>query len=268
MRLPLPKLIAIDLDGTILDDSGKASDRTISALKMLEDASVEVVFVTGRPPRWMFQVSEQFKSGKAIIANGAMIYDLSSSKIEREWLISVGDQAEIFRRIRNSTQEVNMAIEWGENFVREKSYMPRWDDGNDPEGCQLIEDKAVQDVYKILIQNKDPRYKPDLMLEEISSLVVDIAETTYCNLGVPLIEISRKGVNKGTALAAYAMQIGIDASNTWCFGDNVNDFPMLAWASESWIMENGHPEGRKIAKYVAPSFLDDGVAQVLESYFL
>lgn len=267
MNLPTPKLIAIDLDGTILDDSGKASDRTISALKMVVAAKVEIVFVTGRPPRWMFQVSDQFDTGKAIIANGAMIYDLSSCIIEKEWLISVKDQAEIFRRIRNSTQKVNMAIEWGENFAREKSYIPRWDDGNDPVGCDQIEERAFQDVYKILIQNTDPKYLPDLMLKEIRSLIGDIADATYCNLDVPLIEISHKGINKGTALAAYAKEIGIDASNTWCFGDNVNDFPMMAWAGTSWIMGNGHPEGRKIATYVAPSFHDDGVAQVLESHF-
>src|SRR5205823_8541128 len=79
------KLVASDLDGTLVRSDGKLSDRTIDALKAVEDAGVLVVLVTGRPPRWMRPIVEATgHRGLAICANGALIYDLETEQITKE----------------------------------------------------------------------------------------------------------------------------------------------------------------------------------------
>ena len=71
-----PKLIATDLDGTIVADYGFISERTISAFSNAHKMGIEIFFVTGRPPRWMAEIKEAFGFGNAICANGAMLFDL------------------------------------------------------------------------------------------------------------------------------------------------------------------------------------------------
>jgi HAD superfamily hydrolase (TIGR01484 family) len=71
-----PKLIATDLDGTIVHHDGTITQRTIDAFTRARDLGVHIYFVTGRPPRWMNEIRETFSFGEAICGNGAMLYDL------------------------------------------------------------------------------------------------------------------------------------------------------------------------------------------------
>jgi hydroxymethylpyrimidine pyrophosphatase-like HAD family hydrolase len=78
------------------------------------------------------------------------------------------------------------------------------------------------------------------------------------------LEINGHGVSKGATLSLVAQRLGISADETVTFGDNPNDFSMLAWAGRSWAMGDGHPEGKLHAKLVAEPHSDDGVAKVIE----
>ena len=127
--LKRPKLIATDLDGTIVTHDGVISQRTLSAFGKARDLGVEIFFVTGRPPRWMPEIREAFGYGNAICGNGAMLYDLMGDKVLEEWLISVDDQIESVNRLRKSIPEVSFAVESHNYFHREKAYIPRWDVG-------------------------------------------------------------------------------------------------------------------------------------------
>ena len=71
-----PKLIATDLDGTIVHHDGTITQRTIDAFTRANNLGVHIYFVTGRPPRWMNEIREAFGFGAAICGNGAMLYDL------------------------------------------------------------------------------------------------------------------------------------------------------------------------------------------------
>jgi HAD superfamily hydrolase (TIGR01484 family) len=84
-----PKLIATDLDGTIVSHKGVISQRTIDVFTRAKDMGVHVFFVTGRPPRWMGEIREAFGFGEAICCNGAMLYDLINDKVLEEWMISI-----------------------------------------------------------------------------------------------------------------------------------------------------------------------------------
>ena len=76
-----PKLIATDLDGTIVQHSGVITDRTKAAFDSANNLGIEIFFVTGRPPRWMPEIKATFDYGKAICGNGAMLWDLHEEKV-------------------------------------------------------------------------------------------------------------------------------------------------------------------------------------------
>ena len=76
------RLVASDIDGTILGHDGKISDRTIRAFHACRDAGVELVFVTGRPPRWLHPLEDQLgHAGTVICSNGAVVWDLEEARL-------------------------------------------------------------------------------------------------------------------------------------------------------------------------------------------
>lgn len=263
-----PALIALDLDGTVVNEDGVASFRNIQAIEKMQELGSKIVFVTGRPPRWMSQISDQFNNGHAIIANGALLYDLATNQTYPLEVITEETQQTIISKIRNAGNKVAFALEGINFYSREKDYIPRWDDGNDPIGVFKIEESIKAPAYKILAQSKVADISADDFLSEIRHTLGRTASATYCNTGVSLVEISAIKANKAHGLSEYAKKYNISNSNVYAFGDNVNDFEMLAWSKHSWIMESGHPDGVKFAKYVAPGFEHDGLAQILETLFM
>jgi Cof subfamily protein (haloacid dehalogenase superfamily) len=260
-----PKVIALDLDQTIMSEKGEITPRTLSAINTIIEKGVDVVFITGRPPRWMFEVEKIFNSGIALIANGAISYDLADQKIIEVKNISTVDQKKIIENIRNTNKLLYFAVEQISGFRREKGYVPRWDDGIDLHPCDDILERIDEGTYKILVKSESPQDSPDDLLSQIKKAIQDSGEATYCNEGLALIEISSKYVNKGEALKKYCESKQVKQSEVVAIGDSVNDFPMFEWAEHSWIMESGNKVGRNVAKYIAPNFADDGAAQVIES---
>jgi Cof subfamily protein (haloacid dehalogenase superfamily) len=261
----LPKLLAVDVDGTLISHDGLFSKRTQNAIQAVRQEGIEVLFVTGRPPRWMKEVKDAFGSNLALIANGALRYDMDKEVVTKTFDIKHETQLSIIRRIKERIPQVAFAIEWEDSFAREKHYIPRWDDGNDELGSLEIESLEPLPVYKILVRSLINKTLPDDLLNEVRMLVGDIANVTFCNFDDPMVEISALGVDKGFALSHYAKSKNLTSSDVVAIGDNINDFSMLEWAGNSWIMGDGHPEGKFYAKFVAPTFAEDGAAQILEN---
>ena len=260
-----PKLIATDLDGTIVPHLGPISDRTIAAFKRAHEAGLEIFFVTGRPPRWMKEVKEAFGFGNAICANGAILYDLMNERVIEEWLIPKETQLDIVNRLRKNLPGIYFAVEYGDEFHREKKYTTKWDIGLDNIGVDTIEMKIELPAFKMLGRCANNEFTSDQMLEIAARELTGIANITHSNSSESLIEISALGVSKGETLAKMAERAGLTAEDCVTFGDNPNDFSMLEWAARSWAMSDGHPDGPKYAKFVADAHYHDGVAIVIES---
>ncbi|MFM1974443.1 MAG: hypothetical protein RL524_430 [Actinomycetota bacterium] len=260
-----PKLIATDLDGTIVTHDGAISDRTVKAFTKARDLGVEVFFVTGRPPRWMPEIREAFGFGSAICGNGAMLYDLMGDKVLEEWLIDIPEQFETVTRLRRSITEVSFAVESHNYFHREKAYIPRWDVGLDNIGVHTIEEIIKAPALKMLARCSQQNLSSDEMLAIASKELDGLVTVTHSNPHDSLLEISALGVSKGATLARMAERLGITADECVTFGDNPNDFSMLAWAGRSYAMASGHPDGAKYAKSIAGPCEDDGVAIAIEA---
>ena len=259
-----PKLIASDLDGTIVAHYGDITQRTIDAFRKAHSMGIEIYFVTGRPPRWMPEIKEAFGIGGAICGNGAMLYDLHGGKVLEEWLLPVDAQLEAVKRLRAAIPHISFAVESHNYFHREKAYIPRWDAGLDNIGVEEIEEVISSPALKLLARCSQQELSSDEMLAIATIELEGLVTVTHSNPFDSLLEISAVGVSKGMTLAKIAARHGIDAADCVSFGDNPNDFSMLEWCGRSFAMGDGHPDARKYAKGVAGTCEEDGVAIIIE----
>jgi Cof subfamily protein (haloacid dehalogenase superfamily) len=259
-----PRLIATDLDGTIVAHYGGITDRTKAAITEAHNAGIEIFFVTGRPPRWMPEIAAAFPFGNSICGNGALHYDIHNQKVLEEWLMPIENQIETVNRLRLAIPTISFAVESHHYFHREKAYIPRWDAGLDNIGVHDITEVMQGPAMKILARCSQQELTSDQMLEIALREISDVATVTHSNSHDSLLEINAPGISKGHTLSLLAERLGISAEDSVSFGDNPNDFTMLSWAGRSWAMQDGHPDGPRYAKSVADPHQEDGVAKVIE----
>ena len=152
------RLVASDLDGTLIDPTGAISEFTRSTLRAVEASGVHLVFVTGRPPRWMAPVvAETGHAGVAICANGAVVYDLHTERIESVHALDADTALEAARRLRELMPEVAFAVERVDadrrslvEFGREPHYIPRWPTPDRPPLAPIEELVAGGGIIKLL----------------------------------------------------------------------------------------------------------------------
>jgi Cof subfamily protein (haloacid dehalogenase superfamily) len=258
------RMVATDLDGTIVRADGTISARSVAAFHACSRAGIDVVFVTGRPPRWMGPVADATgHTGTAICGNGALVYDLGAEKILRARTLAPDDVRDVVKRVRDAIGDVQVAIESLEGFLREPGYRTRWDAQSDQRVGNLDEMlELAPSVVKLLVRQEGST--GDAMLAAVRPVLEGIAQPTHSNVNDCLVEVSALGVSKASTLAALAAQRGIDRADVVAFGDMPNDLEMLGWAGRGYAIADGHPEAVAAADAVAPPCHEDGVAQVLE----
>ncbi|MEU6121073.1 Cof-type HAD-IIB family hydrolase [Streptomyces sp. NPDC047123] len=271
---PRPRLIATDLDGTLLRDDKTVSDRTVAALAAAEAAGIEVFFVTGRPARWMDVVSAHVHGhGLAICGNGAAVVDLHGGpgthrfikvrELPREYALDV------VQRLRAAAPGTSFAIERTGGLHHEETYPPlHMEPGESVAPAEKLlaetpEDPAVaeQPVLKVLAFH--PGLAPDDFLVLARTAVGDRAMVTRSSPSA-LLEISGPGVSKASTLELCCAERGITPAEVVAFGDMPNDIEMLAWAGTSYAMGNAHPDVVAAASGRTVANNDDGVAVVIE----
>lgn len=256
------RLVATDLDGTVVRPDGTISQRTLKAFAACAEAGVDVVYVTGRPPRWLGQVVEQTgHSGTAICGNGAVIYDLAAERVISSRTMTGQVVLDVAARLTAASPGVAFAVETLRGFGREPGYVARFD-GHEGRALSLPELVAGDDVVKLLCRNESSA--GDAMLEVARAALDGVASPTHSNPHDCLVEVSRIGVSKAVALAELAAERGVAQADVVAFGDMPNDIEMLRWAGVGYAMADGHADAIEAADDTAPPLGQDGVAQVLE----
>ncbi len=263
MALSRPRLVATDLDGTLLRSDGTVSPRTREILVALDGSGVPVVFVTGRPLRWMEELwSSVGAHGLAIVANGAVVYDVTNHRVRDVTGIDREAGLELTAAITSQVPGVTFAIETVDGIRLGDGFQGRRDRPADtPRGP--LDEVWDQDALKVLARH------PTMDFEELRSAVTaavgDLATPSWSMEG--LVEISAFGVTKAATLARVGDELGVSAEEVVAFGDMPNDLAMLTWAGTSYAMGNAHPSVLEVAGHEAPTNDDDGVATVLAELF-
>ncbi|GEA81651.1 HAD family hydrolase [Cellulomonas uda] len=257
-----PRLLATDLDGTLLDPAGAVSPRTAAALRAAEDAGIEVVFVTARPPRWLSDLASHVAGhGVAICANGAAVVEVATGRVLAENGMPATLVGALARRLRDALGEVHLAVESVHGFAAERGYVDAHVLPERYPVADRIEDVLTDSTLKLLVRTRaDHGTGHATVVQRAVGSAALVADSGAVGLG----EVSARGVTKAGALAAWAQQRGVRAQDVWACGDAPNDLPMLAWAGHSFAMANAYDEVRAGARHTCPANVDDGVAVVLE----
>ncbi|MFD3485185.1 Cof-type HAD-IIB family hydrolase [Streptomyces sp. NPDC058665] len=263
-----PRLIATDLDGTLLRDDKTVSDRTIAALAAAEEAGIEVFFVTGRPARWMGVVSDHVhRHGLAICANGAVVVDLrGGGELVEVRGLDRGAAFGVVQALRDAAPGTVFAVETTTSFNYEPEYPPFLDDPGAHVApaeklLQVAEDGDGEAVVKLLAHH--PTLTPDGFLTLARTAAGELASFTRSS-PTALLEVSGLGVSKASTLALCCAERGISSDEVVAFGDMPNDVEMLAWAGTSYAMGNAHPDVIAAASGRTVANNEDGVAVIIE----
>lgn len=259
-----PRLVATDLDGTLLRTDGTVSGWTVDVLRAVERSGVQIVVVTARPPHWMHDLLDVIGDhGLAICANGAFVYDVLGRRVLAEHTLSRDAIAEITRDLRQAIPGIAFAVERRNGPGREPDFVERHPV---PPGSPVAALEQLLEPLpgKLLARNEE--LDPEEFVAAVTAVIGDRAVVTQGGAG-GLAEISAVGVTKAAALADWCLEHGIEAADVWAFGDMPNDVPMLTWAGRSYAVANAHPSVVAAATDRCGSNDEDGVAAVLATAF-
>jgi HAD superfamily hydrolase (TIGR01484 family) len=261
-----PRLIASDMDGTLLRSDETVSDATLAELDRWRSDGVPVVLATGRPPRWMQGIRRVLGHGTAVCCNGAVLLNLERFEVVDEDPLHPEVLEPITTELRRRQPGTWFAVEYGLEFRHEPVYRPRWDVGAPGIAVATLEEMVAAPVAKLLARHED------LSRDEFVALVEDVVggvATVTNSSADALAEISALGVTKASGLAKVAAQLGVAREDIVVFGDMPNDVAAFEWVREGGgravAMANAHPEVLAAATDVTVTNDEDGVAAFLRS---
>ncbi|MFI8963196.1 HAD family hydrolase [Streptomyces sp. NPDC053493] len=257
------RLVATDLDGTLLRADDSVSDRTRDALAAATAAGAAHIVVTGRAVPWTRHILDDLGyEGLAVCGQGAQVYHagehrlltsltldrqlagLALSKIEAE----VGPLA-----VAASRDGLEGDVLIGPGYRTHEGPLPYvpYEDPRELWSAPLT---------KLYIQH------PELGDDELTRIARETAGALVgvVMAGPGIVEIVPLGLSKATGLSLAARRLGVKAAETIAFGDMPNDIPMFGWAAHGVAMANAHEELKAVADEVTGSNEEDGIAVVLE----
>ena len=271
-----PRLVASDVDGTLLDPVERVTDRTRRVIQRVLTDDVPFVLVSGRPPRWIPRVArEAGLTGYAVCANGAAVYDIGADEVltvEEVPAMTLRDVVTAVTAalpgVRVAAERTTVGAEQHSPFAIEPGFRNPWGNpSGETDGPDVVPRAEVigRAATKLLLRHRGmTSQQMAAVLDEV--LADQDLEVTYSsNSG--MIEISAGGVTKASGLAWVCGLLDVPADKVVAFGDMPNDLPMLTWAGHGVAMAGAHPDLLAVADEVTASNAEDGVAEVLERWF-
>lgn len=253
------KLLALDLDGTLLDSQKRMPDDFLPWVR--SHTNIKTVISSGRQ---YYTILRDFPIGRdnlTIVAeNGGLVFDNNEliyiNSMKSEEVIASLDKV---LKIQGAVPIV---------CGLESAYIPNVSEEVFSQcGIYYARIKQVDNLYDYAISDQILKIAIFFADNSAENHILDLANLegniTATLSGERWIDIANSDVNKGMAIKKLMEIFSIDKSEAAAFGDYLNDYTMLEAVDESYCMENGHPELKRIAKYIAPSNDDNGVMKVL-----
>ncbi len=257
------KLLALDIDGTLLKTDGTVCDSTLESLERVKKENVLVTISTGRPIQGVYQYIELLNLKAPIITyNGAMIIDSKTNNVIYEQQLNREDAKHIIEL--GLTYDANLII-WSDN----KLYVNRLNDYISSyqklsgEEANVIDDYEIvynQGVTKIIWANEP---------EALTHFQKDIqgkvnGSVTYCTSKSHLLEFFDARVSKAKALEFIGKHLNIEKDEMIAIGDGNNDIDMIKYVGMGVAMENATEKVKSVANYITTSNNDKGIYNALE----
>ncbi|WP_433792753.1 HAD family hydrolase [Actinoplanes sp. CA-252034] len=264
MRPGLPKLVATDLDGTLVRSDDTVSAYTHEVLDRVRAAGIRIVAATGRGPRLTSLTRDDIRVADfLVLAQGGWVLDLEESRYLRQARLPGRALGEALGALESVAGPLSVMFE-----ALEHDDSPLWGD-YDPTWRYpvTVESKTraeclTGEVIKAFARSFE--LDVDTLLE-LAHRVVPSDLATVTQAGLDYVEICPAGVDKGSGLSVVAESVGVDPSDVLVFGDMPNDLPMFAWAGWGRVaVANAHPTLLAVADDVTLANDQDGVAVYLD----
>ena len=274
------RLIAMDIDGTLLDSRGQVSAENVRTIAEAEARGIEIVIVTGRRFDFARPILDALECDyHLILNNGALIKSKDGRTLQRHLLSS-----ETARAVLQATPEFRSAAavvfdrDWERQVIMEQI------DWEDPfrggyfrrnrehlaEVSPLTDCLDGTDPIQVMFSGQcGPMRRAKKMLESLPiSNEYTLAITEYESRNFSILDVLARGVTKGAALSEWTRRRGIAREQVMAIGDNWNDREMLEFAGVPVVMGNGVPELKSLGWPVTLSNEQSGVAEAIRTYAL
>lgn len=260
-------LVALDVDGTLVDTDMVVSSRLRQAIKTAQDAGVVFTLATGRGPRSVTPLVQDLGfSAPQICYQGGLIYDVARGQVLHRATLPPALVHEAIAAAQRAHYDISVYIDgqvYLESLRHPRSFYDRWF------GLPIHE---VPDLAAVVTHD------PEKVLFTAEPPVADeIHQTMTQRFGDRLqvlrthelfVELTPNGSSKGQALEWLANEYGIDRPQVMAVGDSENDLSMVAWAGIGVAMGNAVPHVKAVADWIAPTVQEDGAAVALERFVL
>lgn len=270
------KMVAFDLDGTLLNAKKEMSDHTREVLNQAIAQGVVVLPATGRPLVGVPQELKEFPGiDYAVTANGARVVNVKTGETVFESSVPVESAIKILDVFDDYNCHEEIFIEGAsyanlhcmthlEDYFREESmvgYTLRTRKFVESVRAKVLESNLPLDKVQAFFHDDEEFQKAKSQLDKIEGVV---ATTAMGNNW----EVNRKGTDKGNALLGLGKVLGIERDEIMACGDGMNDYEMIKKVGFGVVMENGAEELKKIADHITVSNNEDGVAKAIERFVL
>lgn len=266
------RLVATDLDGTLLDPTGAVHPRTAAAVAAAREAGIHVVPVTGRPPQALWDIAIAAGLGPlGVCANGGATVDLTAFEVLEIRPLAKDIAVRLATAARDATPGILLAAdiagapggtaEGGAAFWHEPGFFAA-EAGWDETVVEVADVPAAlgPDCFKLIAR------VPGLPAPELIAHLEQVIGTEghVTTSGLDWVEINAPGVTKAYAMDGVCDRLGVGVGEVVAVGDNYNDLPLLAWAGTAMAPANAVEEVLAVADRVLPSNQEQAVAVLLE----
>ena len=273
------RLIAVDIDGTLLDNKWEVPEANLKAIAEAVERGIEVALVTGRRFDFALPIARQIPCALTMVVNnGAVIKSKDGATVLRHLLPRA-----VARRVLEATREfragaavvfdrprenqiVYEQIDWEDPgrksyFLRNKEYISQ---------CSPLEECLTEDPIQVMYTGPVGRMREvESALRRLDgSGEYALAVTEYEARNFGLVDVIHPACSKGAALAELARMRGVGKEEVMAIGDNLNDREMLEFAGVAVVMGNSVPELRRLGWRETKSNDEGGVAEAIEKYVL
>ncbi|MCW2801630.1 MAG: haloacid dehalogenase [Aeromicrobium sp.] len=255
-----PKLVALDVDGTLVDGTNAMSPAVRDTVRAISEAGIETVITTGRAIPGVLNTAGLlgFDEGYAIASNGAIV--ISYDPVEVLHSVTF-DASEAVRRVLEHVPDALVAVEEIGVGYRLNKPFPE----GEINGAMIVEDVEAliaEPVTRVVIR------APDHSPEEFAKLVDDLglADTNYYIGYTAWLDLAPEGVSKASGLTYLCDRLGIAAADVLAVGDGNNDVEMLIWAGRGVAMGQAPESLKVVADHITGSITEDGLVTELLRY--
>ncbi|MCB5163255.1 Cof-type HAD-IIB family hydrolase [Streptomyces bambusae] len=257
------RLVATDLDGTLLRGDDTVSERTREALAAATAAGAAHIVVTGRAVPWTRHILDDLGyRGLAVCGQGAQLYDAGAHRLLTSVTLDRQLAGLALAKIESELGPVAMAAS-RDGLDGGVLVGPGYQVQEGPLPYVFLKDTTEMwsaPLNKLYIQH--PELDDDALADAARQVVGSLVDIVMAGPGV--VEILPLGLTKATGLSLAARRLKVKAAETIAFGDMPNDIPMFAWAAHGVAMANAHRGLKAVADEVTMSNEEDGIAVVLE----